>query len=757
MKRMMRTTLLLLILLSVGASTLGADELHWSFRKPVRPPVPKVSNTAWVRNPIDAFILRSLQSKGLSPSPPADRRTLIRRVTIDLIGLPPTPEEVRAFLADKSPNAYEKVVARLLASPRYGERWGQHWLDVVRFAETNGYELDAERPQAWRYRDYVIQALNQDKPYDRFLSEQIAGDEIAPDDFDLRVATGFLRAGPQHVVGGNQDEAVNRQEWLSEATIGIGNGVLGLTINCARCHDHKYDPISQADYYRLQAFFAASDNQEYKKVTKEQQEAYDAAVKAHAAKLKPINEQIAVIEKPYRERLRQEKIARLESHYANALKVPADKRTPDEKKLAGEAGVLINVSWDEVLAVLTPADREKRTALRRKLHALEYEAPEPLPAAQCVSDTLSPVPAVHVLLRGDPHRLGTDVQPGFPGVLAPQTAQGAQAVSYAPAPDKKAKSTGRRMALAQWLTRPDHPLTARVMVNRLWHYHFGKGIVATPNDFGRNGKRPTHPELLDWLATEFVRRGWSLKQMHALMACSNTYRQSSAYDAKKASVDLENHLLWRMNRQRLDAETLRDSILQTAGTLNLETGGPSIRVPLEPEVYDTIFTEGEPDNLWPIARDPRQHGRRSVYLLRKRNVRLPMLAVFDQPDMMSSCGARGQSVHALQALTLINSDFMLQQSRALARRLFAEAPTDEKRRIARLYELAYSRLPSTTETASTQRFLTEQKAILRERLAGGERIIRSADLPAGISPVAAAAWADLCLATLNLNEFVYVR
>ncbi len=732
-----------------------AQRNYWAFRKPVRPPIPEIKNKAWVRDPIDAFVLAKLEGKGLAPSPRADKRTLLRRVTLDLTGLPPTPDEIKAFIADNSPDAYQKVVKRLLASPRYGERWAQHWMDVARFGETNGFELDADREQAWRYRDYVVKSLNDDKPYDRFIREQLAGDEMAPDDFEMRTATGFLRAGPQHVVAGNQDLALNRQEWLTEVMFAVGNGVLGLTVGCARCHDHKFDPIPQADYYRLQAFFAASDNYDFKRPTKDQEEAYQSAAKAHKKKLKPIQDQIAAIEKPYKDRLTAGKRAKLEPQYANVLAKDEKQRTDEEKRLAKDAQRMIDVSWDELVAVLTPEDREKRAALRRQIHKIELYEPEPLPKALSVADALTPTPTMHLLKGGDPHRLGDEVGPEFPSVLLPKDSPTSPEIR--PIQQGEFKSTGRRAALAHWLTQPDHPLTARVMMNRLWHYHFGRGIVATPNDLGRNGRQPTHPELLDWLSVEFVARGWSLKRMHETILLSNTYQQSSSVDEAKAKIDPENNLLWRMNRQRLDAETIRDAVLATVGSLTEQEGGPSIRVPLEPEVYDTIFTEAEPDNLWPVHPDLRQHTRRSLYLVRKRNVRLPLLVAFDAPDLMSSCGARSVSVHALQALTLMNSELMFQQSRMLAERLFKEANGNERSMIGKLYELALGRKPKLEELKITQAFLKDQTAVIRGRLARGETVAKLNELPEAVDKARAAAWVDLCLATMNLNEFVYLN
>ncbi|MFN3652721.1 MAG: PSD1 and planctomycete cytochrome C domain-containing protein [Armatimonadota bacterium] len=772
---------------------------HWAFQSPVRPAVPRPRQQGWARNPVDAFVLARLEARGLKPSPEADRLTLLRRVTLDLTGLPPTTAEIAGFLGDRRPDAYERAVDRLLASPRFGERWAQHWLDVVRFGETNGFELDGDRPQAWRYRDYVVRSLNEDRPYDRFLTEQIAGDLLDPKSFDLRVATGFLRAGPQHVVGGNQDEAVNRQEWLTEAVAGVGSAVMGLTIGCARCHDHKYDPVSQADYYRLQAFFAPTINHELSVATEADEAAYQAAAAAHQEKLKPIRAEIAELEKPYREHLRRQKLERLDPEDRRVLEIPAKDRTPEERKQAAAAQVQLNLEWTEVVAALSPEDRARRSALRARMHVLAFEEPEPLPVAPGVTDGLQPRPAVHVLERGDPHSLGAPVQPGFPAALRVKDASDAAACGE-PAPGND------RLALARWLTRPDHPLTGRVLVNRVWHTLFGRGIVATPNDFGRNGATPTHRELLDYLASSFTapapapaeaterRRdrgtervrtagsreakpalrsqislslrpsvspssglGWSLKRLVRLVVTSSTYRQASDGDARKAKLDPANELLWRQNRRRLDAEAVRDAVLTASGSLNVRPGGPSVRVPLEPEVYDTIFTEGEPDNLWPVTPDPREHDRRSLYLLRKRNVRLPLFVVFDAPDMMTSCGARNQSVHALQALTLMNSDFMAQQSARLAGRLLREQQRDVSARIRRLFLVTQGRGPTVQERDATERFLRDQVALLRDRAAEGGELRLPEPVPAGVEPAEAAAWVDLSLAALNLNGFVYLK
>jgi len=745
-----------------------AEGAHWAFVKPVRPAVPRVAHAASVRNSVDAFVLKSLESRGLTPSPPADRRALIRRVTFDLTGLPPTPSEIAAFLADSSPNAYDRVVSRLLASPHFGERWAQHWLDVVRFGESNGYEHDGDRPQAWRYRDWVVAAFNSDMPYDRFVKLQVAGDLLAPNDFQARVATGFLRAGPYHITGGNLDPVDMRQEWLTEAVAGIGNGILGLTIGCARCHDHKYDPIPQADYYRMQAFFAAAADRDDVKATDAEKAAATAAEKAIKARTAPIDAQIAEIEGPVRARLREEKRQALPPEYKAALAIDSSRRTAAQKKLASEASTQLNISWDEVVNALPPADRARRAALRQQVFAIERELPAPLPTAEGVTDVILPPPATHLLVRGDIHNPGQEVQPGSPSCI--------------PAPDQLAVAPGEnpRLTLVRWLTAPDNCLTSRVFVNRLWHYLFGRGIVATPNDFGRHGQVPTDPALLDWLATTFSgQQRWSVKEAIRLLVTSNTYRQSAEFDAKKAAIDPENRLLWRMNRRRLDAEALRDSILSAAGTINLQVGGPSVRIPLEPEVYDTIFSEYEPDNLWPVTPDAGQHTRRTLYLVRKRNVRLPMLAVFDQPDMMSSCAARGQTVHALQALTLLNSGFMRAQSYALAARVWDDPVHGLRRfdraagnraapvqaaggdnagaRIDRLFEVALGRPPVPKERQAAARFLADQAALARAAADHGDRADARAYVPNGAGAAEFAALADLCLATMNSNEFAYIR
>jgi hypothetical protein len=699
------------------------ERAHWAFQKPVRPQVPTVRDTVWIRTPVDRFVLSRLEGAGLLPSPPADRARLLRRVTFDLVGLPPTPEELESFLNDDRPDAYARAVERLLASPHYGERWAQHWLDVARYAESNGYETDSDRLHAWRYRDYVIRAFNEDKPYDRFLTEQLAGDQLLrgqdpKQDPELLIATAFNRCGPVHLVSGNTDPDVNRQEVLTEMTNGLSSVFLGLTISCARCHDHKFDPISQADYYRLQSFFAAAQPKDVDISREDEHAAHAERMQKLESQLAPLRKQLADLEAPHRARLTEAKKARLEPAYREPLAVDAAKRTPEQKKLAEHAHILLKITWDELLEALTPSERSRRAALRERIHALETRKPPPPAQAWALKDDEKP-PPTYLLLRGDPKRKGAEVQPAFPRVLAP----------------RGVPSAGLdRLALANWLTTPEHPLTARVLVNRIWQHHFGRGIVATPNDFGVRGSPPSHPKLLDWLTCELVEHAWSLKHLHRLIVLSSTYQQSSrpAATGLARKVDPDNRLLGRMLRRRLEGEVLRDQVLAVAGSLNPKLSGPPVRLPLEPEVYALIFTEGEPDGLWPVTADPREHFRRSIYLFNKRNVRLPLLEAFDQPDTLTSCPVRPVSTFAPQALIMLNGPFLQEQAKHFAARLLRECGTDIDQQIDRACRLALARPAKESEVR-----------MAREFLASG-------------SQDGAAALADFCLALLNRNEFIFV-
>ena len=692
---------------------IGARAKYWAFQRVVRPAVPEISNS-WVRTPIDAFILSALQAKALAPSEPADRIHLIRRVTFDLIGLPPTPDEVESFVRDKSPDAYERVVDRLLASPHYGERWALKWLDVVRYAETNGFELDADRPHAWRYRDYVINAFNRDKPYDQFIKEQIAGDEMFPGNKEALIATGYLRAGQEHLVAGNIDPEMSREEVLTEIATSVGQTFLGLTVNCARCHNHKFDPILQADYYRLQAIFGGASGKEIGIASEAEKSAWEATDKAYKERLKPVTDALQQLAKPYEDRIIAERLAKLDTNLQEAWKTPKEKRTKEQEVLADNANSQVEPTWDVVVAAMTPEDREKRVVLRKRLHEIEATEPDPLPKAYVYVNNKEPAPQAYVLRMGDPKHPMDPVEPSVPRVLK---------ASY----EIPRESIGRRTALANWLASVDNPLTARVMANRIWQFRMGTGIIRTPNDFGVMGDRPSNQPLLDWLASEFTAEGWSVKKMDRMLVTSSVYLQSARPDKDREATDPENRLYWRMNRKRMEGETLRDAILAATGSLNPKLGGRPVRVPIEPEVYDLIFTEHERDGLWPLNPDKSVQNRRSIYLYNKRSVRLPLLNAFDQPDAITSCPVRAVSTHPLQALSLMNSDFMQEQSQAFAQRLRSTCRNDSTCAIKRAWTLTLARNPSTQEQKLAKSFLST----------GGSL-------------------ADMCLALLNRNEFVYV-
>jgi hypothetical protein len=696
---------------------IGARGRYWTFQKVVRPPVPEIRDArgAWtVRNPIDAFILQDLRAKQLEPSVPLDRTQLIRRVTYDLTGLPPAPEEVDAFLHDKSPAAYETVVDRLLASPHYGERWASKWLDVVRYADTNGFELDLDRPNAWRYRDYCVHSFNGDKPYDRFIKEQIAGEEMFPGNKEALVATGYLRAGSEHLVSGNIDPEESRQEVLTEIATNVGQTFLGMTINCARCHNHKFDPILQADFYSLQAIFAGAKGKDVEIATADEKAAWQADDEAYKKRLAPVADSLKALAKPYEQQVVEERKSKLDASLLEALNTPKDKRTAVQKRLAADADAQVKPAWDEVVAAMPDAAKAERAKLRERLHEVETTAPDPLPAAYAFVDNADAAPQSYILRLGDPHSRLDPVDPAVPFVI-----RAGYKVPLA--------STERRAAFANWLASPDNPLSARVMVNRIWQFRIGEGLVRTPNDFGTMGDKPDSHALLDWLADEFMARGWSVKAIDRLIVTSGAYRQSSAPDEAKSKLDPQNRLLWRMNRKRFAAETIRDAALSVAGTLNPKIGGRPVRVPIEPEVYDLIFTESERDGLWPVSPDKSVQNRRGIYLYNKRSVRMPLLSAFDQPDAITSCPVRPVSTHALQALSLFNSSFMQEVSRAFAARLEKTCGKDRGCQINTAWRLALSRPPRTEENRLAKEFFKS----------GGT-------LP------------DFCLALFNRNEFLYV-
>lgn len=737
-----------------------ADKAHWAFQTPKNSPLPTVKNFSETINPIDFFILEKLEAKNLSLSPPATKEHLIRRATLDLIGLAPTIEEINAFQNDQNPNAYQTLIDRLLSSPHYGERWSLFWLDLARYAESNGYEADGERSQFWRYRDYVLNAFNSDKPYYEFILEQLGGDILAksmikpnedipqailrnPKIAELFNAVGFNRCGPTHMVGGNTDQEILRQENLTEMTTAVGSVFMGLTIGCARCHDHKFDPLSQVDYYRMQGFFGSTYFKEIDTVSAAQKKAREDEAFKYKQQLIPLKSLVDAIDKPVRDKLTKAKIEGLDKETRIALATDVKQRSPQQHKLVSMASPLVKVTWDEVLEAMPQKAREERDKIKTRMHDIEARKPQPSPQSFTIAD--NGTGGTNFLKRGNPKSKGARIEPGFPRLLAPQGLQ----AGNGKVPD--------RLDLAQWLIRSENPLTAKVMVNRIWQQHFGTGLVASPSDYGIKGIPPTHPELLDWLALEFVNSGWSIKHMHRLIVSSSTYKQTSKNENLAGlKADPDNKYLWRMNRKRMDAEILRDSMIFVAGKMNQKFHGPMIKIPLEPEIYDLIFTEGEPDGLWLANPDPHEHFRRSVYLFNKRNVRLPVLEVFDQPDTLVTCPIRNSSTHAPQALTMLNGPLSQELCMVLAANIINDAGAKQEDWVGLLWQRVLGRKPATTEQENAIAFLKAQaEKIKTEGLDKATLRLPKISNKHKVAPVEAAAFSDLCLALFNTNEFVY--
>lgn len=732
-----------------GADERLEDARPWAFRPVSRHAVPEVRQTVWVRNPIDAFVLARLEANGLRPAAPAEKHALIRRAMLDLLGLPPTPEEVDAFVRDTRKDAYEHLIDRLLNSPHYGERWARHWLDLARYAESEGFKSDELRPNAWRYRDYVIRALNSDRPYDRFIKEQIAGDEIYPDDPDALVATGFCRHFPDE--SNARDLRQRRQEILNDITDTTGASVLGLTLGCARCHDHKYDPIPQRDYYRLQAFFAAvQPRDDLILLSGEARSTYQKRLKEWEEKTRAVRDRLEALEAPHVLRLMRGHLRKFPEDVQQAVDTPPARRTALQWLLARKVEPQIVVSSTELAKAIKPDEKEEWTRLHALLEQVEPARPPSPPIGIGITDIGAVAPGTYRLAAGVFDRPLEEVEPGFlsvcttasPGIAQIRTGKGAD---WNASGGQISASTGRRSALARWIASPDNPLTARVMVNRLWQHHFGQGIVATPSDFGAQGERPSSPELLDWLAGAFVRSGWSLKAMHRMIMTSSTYRQSATWNAAGARKDPENRLLWRFRRQRLEGEVIRDLALSVSGLLNPRAGGPAVVPPLPDGVPPPVG--------WKVTADPAEQNRRSIYMLVKRNLRFPLFEVFDMPDTHEPCGRRQVTTTAPQALTLLNDAFLLRAGSAFAARVTREAGSDPDACIDRAYRLAFGRTPSAGELRAARAFLVRQAQI-----AGPPR--RSAGLsPLEVSsgPELSVALVDFCHALLNSSEFLYVE
>ena len=711
----------------------------WAIQEVVKPAVPSPSDRDWVRNDIDAFVLAKLEEKGLKPSPPADRLTLIRRATLDLTGLLPAPEEIQAFLADDSPDAWAKVVDRLLASPRYGERWARHWLDLARYADSEGFKSDETRPNVWRYRDYVIDSFNQDKPYDRFVKEQIAGDELYPGDPAALIATGFNRHFPDESNARNLMQ--RRQELLNDITDTVGSTFLGLTYACARCHDHKFDPILQKDYYRLQAFFANTRIQDEARLApSDALRTYDEQRAIWEENTEAIRGEMAALAKPVQEKLFKESYDKFPPEIQDSIDTPPEKRTPFQWQMFYKAKPQVYFPIEETGKKLKGEEGRRWKELAARLAEFDSIKPAGLPVAQAMVDNGNQSPATHILGGCSYENQLDEVQPGFLSILDPDDAG---------IPKLSVNSTGRRSALANWLASSGNPLTARVMVNRIWHYHFGRGIVGTPSDFGTMGERPVNRELLDYLTATFIESGWSVKKVHRLILLSNGYRQDSRYRAGAARIDPENKLLWRFRPRRLEGEAIRDTILQVAGKLNLKMGGPGVFPPLPPGVV----TRGG----WKSDEDAGEALRRSVYVFVRRNTRYPMLEAFDMPDTHESCARRNTTLTAPQALELLNNELVLDWSRSFAGRVLNDGGLTPEAQIDRAYRLAFGRKPTEAERQAAAVFLERQTPIVAARLASVEPPPLPASLPEGVDPARAAALVDFCHMLANSNEFVYLN
>ena len=725
----------------------------WSFQPPVRPAVPNAKNQALVKNPIDAFLLKKLESKGLSYSKEADRLALMRRAYLDLIGLLPTKAQINTYLSDKSPDAYEKLVDQLLASPHYGERWGQHWLDLAGYSDSEGFgQDDGVRPYAWRYRDYVIRSLNQDKPYTQFLTEQIAGDEMSNDwktakgkadqqMIDRLAATGFLRTVPDPTNSNERGLIAERMNIVADEVEVLASSVMGLTVGCARCHNHKYDPIPQRDYYRISAILqGAYDPYEWKTPNKRE---YPLALESEVqeiakhnepfeAELNKVQDALQKANEPFKKQLIDERLAALPDDIREDLRAanaaPAESRTELQKYLVTKFKSTFDVNNRDLVRKF-PELQAKTQPLQRQMADIRGKMKQK-PHVRILTDNEEPsVP--YLLRRGDAVGFGYPVEPGVPAVLTSASLKPYQPVSPFPG------STGRRLALANWLTQPNHPLTARVAVNQIWMRHFGRGIVPTVSNFGHSGTPPSHPELLDWLATEFTKNNWSMKSMHRLMMTSQAYRQESRNVEAVIAADPDNALLSRMPFRRMDAETLYDSLITASGRLDPTSLGAPSDIMVGPDKEVTV-------------KATKAGFRRAIFTLHRRQTPVSLLDSFDQPTMTPNCTERRQSNVATQALHMMNGSMTWDLARYMAGRVVDEADGDRTKLVENVYLRAYSRMPVESEIKEGLAAIDEFRKQWPARLESD-----NSDAPRASSALWMAV-ANYCHAILNSAEFSFI-
>ncbi|MDD4904941.1 MAG: DUF1549 and DUF1553 domain-containing protein [Methylobacter tundripaludum] len=734
----------------------AAKSKLWSYQPVKAPAQPTVNNKNWVRTPLDAFVLAPLEAKGLTPSADTDRAAFVRRATLDAWGVIPTPEDVASFVSDTAPDAYEKLADRLLASPKYGERQARRWLDLARYADSTGFQNDETRPNLWRYRDYVINAFNQDKPYSRFIQEQLAGDELWPDNQEALIATGYMANFPDN--HNSRDLVQRKYQITTDITDTVGKVFLGQTVECARCHNHKFDKISQKDYFSLQAFFAnlsAVDNIPAAKKG-EVERKYDVTLAKWEDATKEIRgKQKAIIdtvreqaEKHHKERYltdSREAIFKPKSQW-NAQDRWINHRLgyiTDERSLAAylrdtaeSKGADKNYT-KEIADKWTEYDKlseelKKFNDLKPKSGSTEISAMTELGYPDA--------PPSYVFFGGDHERPLEQVQPAFPEAITDEK------------PDIKptAFSSGRRTALANWIASSNNPLTARVFVNRVWEQYFGHGIVETVSDFGKAGQKPTNPELLDYLADNFIKQGWSVKKLHRDILLSSAYRQSSAYREDVSKADPDNKLLAVFPRKRLEAEQIRDSLLVASGKLEDKIGGPSVFPPVPANLGA--------GNQWEVSKDVHDQNRRSLYIFTRRSVPYPLLESFNMASAQEAHSKREVTTSPLQSLTLFNSDVVFGWSQALAGRVINEAGNDEAAQLDRLYQILFSRAATGSEKETLQKFLNNHEKVVREKTAEGKFAV---SIPTGLKgdqkldPIRAAAFVDLVHTVANSNEFIY--
>lgn len=709
-----------------------SDRDHWAFRPVQVPAVPVVGDHTWIRNPIDSFVLQRVEAKGWKPNGAAKPSALFRRMYLDVVGLPPTIDERAAFLKVVSDEAFDRLVDALLARPAYGERWGRHWLDLVRYAESNGYERDGAKPSVWRYRDYVISSFNEDKPYDRFIVEQLAGDELPDSTNETVTALGFYRLGPWD--DEPADPAEDRFDQLDDIVSTTSQVFLAQTLACARCHNHKFEPLTQLDYYRLTAIVNPLQRFQNGRSDLDAPAGSRTELAVLAARDKEIGavaSEVGKIRDEFKVELLKSGASKLPVDAAAAFLAPPDKRSDEQKKLVDRHRKELD---DEISAKLPDELKAKVAALEAGIGRLRQATPE-LPRAYYLHEPSPRPPETHILARGKATRPGMVAPPGVPAVLA------AQQPEFLAADERTSR---RRLSLARWLTDPQHPLTARVIVNRVWQFHFGEGLVRTPSDFGVMGDPPTHPELLDYLAAEFVRHGWSLKWLHRLILTSSTYRMSRESRPEYAAADPENRLWWRFPYRRLEVEAIRDSVLAVSGRLNPGMYGPSM-YPFIPK--EALEGNSDPALVWP-AYDEAAASRRTVYAFIKRALVVPMIEVLDLCDTTKSSAKRAVSSVAPQALTLFNGQFVNEQASYLARRLERDAGGELAAQIELAYLLALCREPAPVERATMREFVQTEAARLIEESAGSPMALT-------LEAARRKALEQLCRVIFNLNEFVY--